>query len=599
MFGTSLSPALLTASLVVAMLGAYVSLGVAERTRHMTGIRYFVWLALASLALAVGACDMQVLCLRAMHDQEVLYFQATVRLISMLFGMLAIFTAFVFMTRVRGVSTRNIFAGAALTASAFAFMDLAGLAMMGQQVPVAFDFWAAALTILLADLLLTCAFMMWRRSSSRNGSAAYFWNSGSKLLTGLTIVCVQFTSRYAIHPISSAVRDTHDTFADNPELSYILGISTLVLFGLVHFSSYVERRDYTEKLEESEQRYKSLIEHNTDGIFALDLEGRFLTLNPAAERISGYRKEELVNRRFTDVLFPEDIEEATEYFQRTIHGEQIHILLDIRHRDGHRVNLSIQNIMMAVDGDIVGLFGVAQDITESKRTEDILRTTERLSVVGKLAAGMAHEIRNPLTALKGFTQILRDRGEPCSQYCDIMLSELDRIETIVSELLVLAKPQAASFQQRQVADILHRCIALLESQAILNNVQVRTVISGTMPLVWCEENHLKQVFINIIKNAIESMPSGGMVTISAACDQKHVVVEVMDEGCGIPEDHVGKLGEPFFTTKEKGTGLGLMVTSQIIRNHRGELAIHSELNRGTTITISLPLQPEDSAESVS
>jgi two-component system, sporulation sensor kinase E len=178
-------------------------------------------------------------------------------------------------------------------------------------------------------------------------------------------------------------------------------------------------------------------------------------------------------------------------------------------------------------------------------------------------------------------------------YFDIMLSELDRINFIVSEFLVIAKPQAVKFQVKDTASILLSTVALVNTQAIMQNVEIVTRFNEPLPSVLCDENQIKQVFINVLNNSIEAMPDGGVIEIEMFADGPNVVLRFSDKGVGIPEERIPRLGEPFYTTKEKGTGLGLMVSYKIIENHRGRMSIKSELGQGTTVEISLPAaQPE-------
>lgn len=228
-------------------------------------------------------------------------------------------------------------------------------------------------------------------------------------------------------------------------------------------------------------------------------------------------------------------------------------------------------------------------MTSRKRMEELLRRSEKLTTVGQLAAGVAHEIRNPLTTLKGFLQLQQRTRALNDNHMDMMLAELERINLIVSEFLVLAKPQAIQFQPKDVRRIVTDVVTLLDSQAKLNNVYFATQFDEFVPLVNCEENQLKQVFINVMKNAMEAMPEGGMVEIAVQSRYKgQVVVVIRDHGIGIPAEHLSQLGDPFFTSKECGTGLGLMVSQRIIHNHRGLIDIASEQNCGTEVTISLP-----------
>lgn len=241
-------------------------------------------------------------------------------------------------------------------------------------------------------------------------------------------------------------------------------------------------------------------------------------------------------------------------------------------------------------GNPTHLVGTMHDVTEIKRADELLLRSEKLTALGQLAAGIAHEIRNPLTALKGFTQLLRG-SVPVNQqsYLDIMVSELTRIERILSELLVLAKPQAVFFHPNDITTILHEVLPIIHSQALLTNVNIHLDVEPQIPLVNCEPNQLKQVFVNVMKNAIEAMPDGGNLTIRLmSMEDNFILIEITDEGAGIPEELIPKLGEPFFTTKDKGTGLGLMTSSKIVTAHHGRLQIRSSVGKGTAVSIELP-----------
>jgi signal transduction histidine kinase len=231
----------------------------------------------------------------------------------------------------------------------------------------------------------------------------------------------------------------------------------------------------------------------------------------------------------------------------------------------------------------------AHEESERKSLE-LLQASEKLVIAGQMAAGIAHEIRNPLTSLKGFLKLMQTGSGGKKEYFDIMDSELDRIELILSELLLLAKPQHEMFfQKKELLNLLQQIIVLLEPQAILNNIQLMTRSLPDQLYINASENHMKQVFINIIKNAIEAMPNGGEIIVEVKQTDGQVRVSITDQGFGIPEEHLTKLGEPFFSTKQTGTGLGLAITHQIVENHGGTIKISSKLGEGTIFDVLLPL----------
>ncbi|MCC3355946.1 ATP-binding protein [Bacillus sp. REN16] len=228
---------------------------------------------------------------------------------------------------------------------------------------------------------------------------------------------------------------------------------------------------------------------------------------------------------------------------------------------------------------------IQYDITEKRNTEEVLRKTEKLAMVGELAAGIAHEIRNPLTTIRGFVQLLNERGVE-AQYIHTILDEIDRINFIVSEFMVFARPHQIYFSNCNLTSMLRDVIKFLEPEAILKNIHFdyhspagEIVISG-------EKNQLKQVFLNLMKNSIEAMPYGGKIDILIEMTPQTILISIKDDGVGMDADQVKKLGEPFFTTKQDGNGLGLMVSYKIIQNHKGTITVNSQLNQGTTFLIT-------------
>lgn len=238
-------------------------------------------------------------------------------------------------------------------------------------------------------------------------------------------------------------------------------------------------------------------------------------------------------------------------------------------------------------GETYQHISIQYDITEQKKAEEMLQKAEKLSMVGELAAGIAHEIRNPLTTVKGFVQLLKE-SEGGSLYADTILGELDRINFIVSEFMVFAKPHSRYYTNCNVKEILHGIIQFLEPEALLKNVRLTRKFTSQDVWINGEPNQLKQVFLNIIKNAIEAMPNGGKVLVSIKLTEKGVVIFIKDTGIGMSAEQVKKIGEPFYTTKPSGNGLGLMVSFKIIQDHQGIIDVESELNKGTKFIITLP-----------
>lgn len=217
-----------------------------------------------------------------------------------------------------------------------------------------------------------------------------------------------------------------------------------------------------------------------------------------------------------------------------------------------------------------------------------LRQKEKLAVIGQMATAIAHEIKNPLSSLKGFTQLQQEKDKGDEQYYPIMLNEIDRINAIVNDLLILGKPNTAVKTPKKLIDIIEYVISVIDPHAQRKEIYIEYDVDQSAMLL-CDENQMKQVFINLIKNAMEAMPNGGTIITHGKVENDKVFVSVKDEGCGIPPETLAKLGEPFYTTKQNGHGLGLMVTKKIIEEHDGKFNISSEIGKGTIITIQLPV----------
>jgi len=351
-----------------------------------------------------------------------------------------------------------------------------------------------------------------------------------------------------------------------------------------------ERKQSETRLRNVEQRHHSLLKHNIDIICEFDSTGNMVSANPVSEKITGYREEELLGTGYLALLRGAVIPALSDSLVSVLEGDPYTTEMWLTHKDGRRIDISIKILPIIVAGSVEGFFTVARDITEKLQTEQLLRQSDRLSVVGQFAAGIAHEIRNPLTAIRGFLQLLQVTTERNSHYLDIMRGEIDRINDIVGEFLLLSKPQSTVFKRADLCEMLNQVIVLLRTHAIMDNVEILAEFDQSIPQIDMVSNELKQVFINVIKNAIEAMRDGGQIQVQVERHDRHeLIVRVVDQGVGIPVENLSRMGEPFYTTKEKGTGLGLMICHRIVQHHGGRLQIHSVVNEGTCVEIVLPV----------
>ncbi|MGN7468788.1 PAS domain-containing sensor histidine kinase [Brevibacillus sp. SAFN-007a] len=367
--------------------------------------------------------------------------------------------------------------------------------------------------------------------------------------------------------------------------------------GIICCSRDITRQKQMEqKLKESQEHFRLITENMSEMIYLVKLDGSLAYVSNAHATFLGYSSE-LMTRMGPAVIHmlihPEDLKQVTEIFRQCWRKEEeATTFYRLKHSEGHWVHVESRfKPVRNHDGVVDSMLVVSRDVSEITKTKELLRQSDKLSAIGQLAAGIAHEIRNPLTSLRGFIQLLDASVEGTHRnYCQIMLSELDRINLIVSELLVLAKPQAVRFQRKDLSDLIGNVLSLLESQANLKNIQIHASIDPQLPLISCEENQIKQVLLNICKNAMEALPEGGEIHVRGQLvSAEHIQISITDNGCGIDPERIPRLGEPFYTTKENGTGLGLMVSQRILEDHGGSLQIESERQQGTTVRILLPV----------
>ena len=370
---------------------------------------------------------------------------------------------------------------------------------------------------------------------------------------------------------------------------------TIVLFWFIA-RHYDKMKFYMARMEESEKNYKILIETIPDAILIYSQNIIIYTNEAGTNMLGGQKKEDILGKSIYHFVNPHYQELAMKRLKQLSEKEKL-----MNHVEQKIVRLDQKNIFVEVSSRLIifegkeSILSIFKDVTNKKEeTEGLLQKSEKLALVGQLAAGIAHEIRNPLTSIKGFIQLFKAKYTSDEVHFNLVLAELERINLIVSEFLVLAKPTAVEFKDKEIKILLNDVVTLINTHAIMNNVQIFVEFESEIPTIVCEENQLKQVFINILKNSIEAMPNGGIIDIKVkAIEKDKISICFIDQGTGIPEDRIPKLGEPFYTTKEKGTGLGLMTSYKIIENHDGRLKISSKINEGTTVEVILPRVPSE------
>lgn len=364
---------------------------------------------------------------------------------------------------------------------------------------------------------------------------------------------------------------------------------------------YVAIRSDISDRKRAEGHLKETVKENVDIKFALDqssivaftdAKGVITSVNEKFCEISKYKREEIIGRDHNILNSGFHSKEFFKDLWKTIGSGGVW-KGEIRNKakDGTYYWVDTTIVPFLNDqGKPYQYLAIRNDITERKKSEEILHRQDKLAAVGQLAAGVAHEIRNPLTSMKGYAEFLQlDEKDPERiEFLSIILDEIERVNTIVEDFMVLAKPKAVELEEKNVVPVIKNVVSLLEFEARKKNVGLTFDCNQEIIQIECDENRLKQVFLNFIKNGIEAMPNGGELHVKTIIHDNNVQISIQDTGVGISKEKLKKLGEPFYTTKKNGNGLGLMVSFKIIESHNGKVFVESEPNKGTTFNILLP-----------
>lgn len=323
------------------------------------------------------------------------------------------------------------------------------------------------------------------------------------------------------------------------------------------------------KVEERLRMLSSALEQSPSSVAIADTRGNIEYVNQKFTAVTGYQPGEVVGRNMFEVLGGRSPEEVEQIWGVVKSGKEWKEELPGRKKNGESYWEAVSiSPFKNVAGEVTHYLRVAEDITERKRVEKEMARLEQLNLVGEMAAGIGHEIRNPMTTVRGFLQLLRDKKD-CSKYnnyYELMIEELDRANSIIAEFLTMAKNKAVKKERQNLNRILAAIDPLIRADAAKYKVKIKSEL-GNIPELFLDENEMRQLIFNLARNGLEAMPEGGVLTISTFVDGGDVVLSVRDQGKGIAPEDVEKIGTPFFTTKEGGTGLGLSVCFSIARRH--------------------------------
>lgn len=371
--------------------------------------------------------------------------------------------------------------------------------------------------------------------------------------------------------------------------------TAILLFVMIFYANQLRIKAYQNELKAKEDLfstksfYKALFENANYSIIVINLKNEILEANQSF--LSLFELTSDIIGQYIDKVIYDQSQIFFQSIEKAKLGQSIPAFETSIQTADHS-KLIIETTISPILNQKSEVFAVSfiiRDQTEKKLMDEYIRNSEKLKVTGEIAASVAHEIRNPLTVISGFIQMLDERENGFKQYLTIINSELARMNEIISEFLFLSKPHEAQIKKTRLSSIIYEVILLFESEAHYQNVTIIKENIDEDIMVLCNKNQLKQVFINLLKNAFEAMPKGGVVSLSCEVIEDKVRIEVIDSGSGIPEEILKKIKSPFFTTKENGTGLGLMITEQIIEQHNGRFNISNHETKGTRAEIYLPI----------
>ena len=362
----------------------------------------------------------------------------------------------------------------------------------------------------------------------------------------------------------------------------IIGVVGLLIIGFVIFP--VTRRITNQQImletrgrrqiEEKVLRLASIVESTDDGIIGMTLDGVIIDWNRGAECIYGYSEAEIIGESIIK-LIPEDIEyELDEMLVKISQGMPMTHYETIRQRkDGQFIDV-YYTVSPIKDqfGEIIGASTIVKDVTAQKKLEIEMKRMDQMNLVGEMAASIAHEVRNPMTTVRGFLQLLEEHknSNKYSEYIPLMISELDRANSIITEFLSISRTKTTEFARQNLNDIIECMLPLVQVEATQADKSIKLELNA-IPDLLLDHKEIRQVILNLARNGLEAMGQGGCLFIKTSVTDKEVILAIQDEGGGISPEIIDRLGTPFLTTKEHGTGLGLTVCFGIAARHNAKI----------------------------
>lgn len=388
-------------------------------------------------------------------------------------------------------------------------------------------------------------------------------------------------------------------------LGYLDGIIEQIFarYGMLHQETKMKELEYdrdrlASKLEMNQEYLENILHSSDSAIMIVDNNEKFISWNKGAERIFGYTEDEMIGKPST-FLLPEGgkyLEELNQIKEKSTLSDQTNYFeTERKTKDGRiiSVKLSVSKLPSS-NGNYIGRSIIIKDFTEFKKLQAQIDQSEKLAVIGQLAAGVAHEIGNPLASISSLVQILQRKSQDpfISEQLVNIKENIDRITRIVRELVDFSRPPSYELAIQDITDIIRTALGIVKYDKRVRKVNFHTDLKPSLPKVNIAADQVLQVFVNILINAIDAVEGNGEISIQSDFDRKNIYVDINDNGCGMDQNTIEKIFDPFYTTKEvgRGTGLGLSVSYGIIKRFNGEIKVESRINKGSKFTIVLPLE---------
>lgn len=381
--------------------------------------------------------------------------------------------------------------------------------------------------------------------------------------------------------------------ASRDELKRIAGIQGIL-------ADVTERLEIERRLQQEQEFVRRLIANFPDVIVLLDADGRYTYVSPRAEDLLGIAPKEFMGEEVTARVHPDDVAKLDAAHQQLLAGTtpQVQVEFRLRHRDGSWRTMRA-NAGPLYDGErISGAVASARDVTDSKRVEEQLARSEKFAAMGQMLAGAAHELNNPLTAILGVGDLLRERATDDSsrRHAEIILQQARRAADIVQDLLAFSRPPTQGRSKVDLADLVRKILDTRKAELRSRNISIHFSAPDSLPGVEADAKLIAQVLVNIVSNAEQAMAAArdrGNLNVSLAEAGEKVILTIADDGPGISTEDMPKIFDPFFTTKRPGggTGLGLTISMVVVREHGGTIEVQSQPGAGATFRILLPAAP--------